>query len=291
MDDADAEAVLRRLVRPARAARRRVRRLDAEGPRDVHHQRDQDRRLPADAHGSDACIPLAVAYAVVGFGAAAYSPAKYGILTELLPPQQLVVANGWIEGTTVASIILGVAARRAADQPAVVDDAARLRPADASTPASTRAPEAAIIVIVRLLRHRRDLQPVHPGHRRRPPDAEPQPVLPDPRVRALRHAAVARQARPDLARDDDAVLGRRRDAAVHRAQVGGESRSASTCRRRRSCRASSRVGIAVGAVVAARYVSLRGAVDVLPIGVAMGLIVIAMIFVTRDAGRDRADDR
>ena len=51
--------------------------------------------------------PLA-AYAVVGFGAAAYSPAKYGILTELLPPQQLVIANGWIEGTTVASIILGV---------------------------------------------------------------------------------------------------------------------------------------------------------------------------------------
>ena len=40
-----------------------------------------------------------LAYAVVGLGAAAYSPAKYGILTELLPPQQLVVANGWIEGT------------------------------------------------------------------------------------------------------------------------------------------------------------------------------------------------
>src|SRR4030095_1561458 len=49
-----------------------------------------------------------VAYAVVGFGAAAYSPAKYGILTELLPPHQLVIANGWIEGTTVGSIILGV---------------------------------------------------------------------------------------------------------------------------------------------------------------------------------------
>ncbi len=46
-------------------------------------------------------------YAVVGLGAAAYSPAKYGILTELLPPQQLVAANGWIEGTTVGSIILG----------------------------------------------------------------------------------------------------------------------------------------------------------------------------------------
>jgi MFS family permease len=47
-------------------------------------------------------------YAVVGLGAAAYSPAKYGILTELLPPSQLVKANGWIEGLTIASIILGV---------------------------------------------------------------------------------------------------------------------------------------------------------------------------------------
>lgn len=48
-----------------------------------------------------------IAYAVVGFGAAAYSPAKYGILTELLPPEKLVAANGWIEGLTVSSIILG----------------------------------------------------------------------------------------------------------------------------------------------------------------------------------------
>jgi MFS transporter, LPLT family, lysophospholipid transporter len=49
-----------------------------------------------------------IAYAVVGLGAAAYSPAKYGILTELLPPSQLVKANGWIEGLTIASIILGI---------------------------------------------------------------------------------------------------------------------------------------------------------------------------------------
>ncbi|MFJ9449455.1 lysophospholipid transporter LplT [Herbaspirillum sp. NPDC101397] len=48
-----------------------------------------------------------IAYAVVGFGAAAYSPAKYGILTELLPPEKLVAANGWIEGLTVGSIIFG----------------------------------------------------------------------------------------------------------------------------------------------------------------------------------------
>jgi len=49
-----------------------------------------------------------LSYAIVGLGAAAYSPAKYGILTELLPPSQLVKANGWIEGLTVGSIILGV---------------------------------------------------------------------------------------------------------------------------------------------------------------------------------------
>lgn len=48
-----------------------------------------------------------LAYGIVGLGAAAYSPAKYGILTELLPPEKLVKANGWIEGLTVASIILG----------------------------------------------------------------------------------------------------------------------------------------------------------------------------------------
>jgi MFS transporter, LPLT family, lysophospholipid transporter len=49
-----------------------------------------------------------MAYAIVGLGAAAYSPAKYGILTELLPPSQLVKANGWIEGLTIGSIIMGV---------------------------------------------------------------------------------------------------------------------------------------------------------------------------------------
>ena len=49
-----------------------------------------------------------MAYAIVGLGAASYSPAKYGILTELLPSSQLVKANGWIEGLTIGSIILGV---------------------------------------------------------------------------------------------------------------------------------------------------------------------------------------
>jgi len=47
------------------------------------------------------------AYTLVGIGAAAYSPAKYGIVTEMLPPEQLVKGNSWIEGLTVLSIILG----------------------------------------------------------------------------------------------------------------------------------------------------------------------------------------
>lgn len=48
-----------------------------------------------------------LAYAIVGFGAAAYSPAKYGLVTEYLPPEKLVEANGWLEGATVFAIILG----------------------------------------------------------------------------------------------------------------------------------------------------------------------------------------
>lgn len=52
-------------------------------------------------------MPPLYAYGIVGIGAAAYSPAKYGILTELLPPKKLVSANGWMEGSTVIAIILG----------------------------------------------------------------------------------------------------------------------------------------------------------------------------------------
>ena len=52
-------------------------------------------------------VPPLFAYAIVGIGAAAYSPAKYGILTEMLPSNQLIKANAWVEGTTVSAIILG----------------------------------------------------------------------------------------------------------------------------------------------------------------------------------------
>ena len=63
-----------------------------------------------------------IAYAVVGLGAAAYSPAKYGILTEYLPHRLLVVANGWIEGLTVGAIILGVVIGGTLINPAIAQD-------------------------------------------------------------------------------------------------------------------------------------------------------------------------
>ena len=48
-----------------------------------------------------------LAMTVVGVGAAAYAPAKYGLVTELVPARGLVAANGWIEVTTVCAVVLG----------------------------------------------------------------------------------------------------------------------------------------------------------------------------------------
>jgi LPLT family lysophospholipid transporter-like MFS transporter len=48
-----------------------------------------------------------LAYAMIGAGAAAYSPAKYGILPELVDESELVKANGWIEGSTILAILSG----------------------------------------------------------------------------------------------------------------------------------------------------------------------------------------
>src|SRR5436853_2533552 len=87
------------------------------------------------------------AYAVVGLGAAAYSPAKYGILTELLPPHQLVVANGWIEGTTVGSIILGVLLGGTLITPRIAEMLLGFDIPMVDTGIDT-APEAAIAVII-----------------------------------------------------------------------------------------------------------------------------------------------
>jgi LPLT family lysophospholipid transporter-like MFS transporter len=108
-----------------------------------------------------------LAYAVVGLGAAAYSPAKYGILTELLPPSQLVKGNGWIEGLTVGSIILGVVLGGQLIGPKLSGRAAGPGSALIDTTVDTP-PEAAIASIVFLYGvDRHGVQPVHPAHRPR----------------------------------------------------------------------------------------------------------------------------
>lgn len=48
-----------------------------------------------------------IAYVLTGIGAAVYSPAKYGILTQLCGTEQLVKANGLMEGSTIVAILLG----------------------------------------------------------------------------------------------------------------------------------------------------------------------------------------
>ena len=48
-----------------------------------------------------------IAIAVVGFGAAIYAPAKYGLMTEILPSEALVRANSYLESVTVAAVIVG----------------------------------------------------------------------------------------------------------------------------------------------------------------------------------------
>ncbi len=71
--------------------------------------------LAANGVKALACAAMALglapllAFALAGMGAAVYSPAKYGLVTELSPPAQLVHANGWLEVSTVGAIILGTA--------------------------------------------------------------------------------------------------------------------------------------------------------------------------------------
>lgn len=53
-------------------------------------------------------ISPVLSYAMVGIGATIYSPAKYGILTQFFHADKLVKANSWLEGSTIAAILLGV---------------------------------------------------------------------------------------------------------------------------------------------------------------------------------------
>jgi len=219
---------------------------------------------------------IVLAYAVVGLGAAAYSPAKYGILTELLPPEQLVVANGWIEGLTVASIVLGVllggllisdrssAFLLALDLPLI--------PEFINT-----APEAAVVVIafVYVIAACFNLAIPDTGARYARQERNPVRLFLD-FAHCFRTLWADKLGQISLA---VTTLFWGAGATLQLLVLRWAEQSLNLPLSAGAVlQGVSAVGIAIGAVVAARIVPLKKAVRVLPFGVAMGIVVIAMVF-------------
>ena len=218
-----------------------------------------------------------LAYAVVGLGAAAYSPAKYGILTELLPPEKLVVANGWIEGLTVGSIIMGFVVGGLLVSPQI---AAALLSLDAPmVDTHIDSPgEAAIGVIMffYLVASAINLYIPDTGARYAKQETKPWRLLADfghcvatlwkdklgqisLAVTTLFWGAGA-TLQFIILKWSEQILGLRLDqGAILQAVVA--------------------IGIAAGAVLAAARVSLRRSLRVLPVGVGMGVIVASLAFI------------
>ena len=220
-----------------------------------------------------------VAYAVVGLGAAAYSPAKYGILTELLPARQLVVANGWIEGTTVASIVFGwllggllisgpiSSALLAIDIPRI--------DTGIQTP-----PQAAIAVIMGTYGIAALFNWYIPntGVHHRTPSKNPLFL-----IREFGHCC-ALLWRDKLGQISLATTTLFWGAGATLQFIVIDWAASHLCynlSRAAYLQGVVAIGIGLGAVAAARFVSLRNAVKVLPLGVAMGIGVIAMIYVLK----------
>jgi LPLT family lysophospholipid transporter-like MFS transporter len=218
-----------------------------------------------------------MAYAIVGLGAAAYSPAKYGILTELLPSSQLVKANGWIEGLTIASIILGVLLGGQLVGHAV---ASRLLTFDLpliETGIDT-APEAAIsvLIFVYVLAAWFNTRIPSTGVEMRPIPRNPLELLPD------FWTCNARLWRDKLGQISLAtttlfwgVSGNLRYIVLAwaAAALGYSVTQASTLV------GVVAIGTAVGAVVASLRMRLDMATSVIPMGIGMGLLVILLNFI------------
>ena len=218
-----------------------------------------------------------VAYALVGLGAAAYSPAKYGILTELLPPQQLVVANGWIEGTTVGSIILGTVLGGVLISPHIATMLLQFDMPYMDTGVDTP-PQAAISIVMAVYLVAAIFNWFIPdtGVDHRIPSKNPLYL-----VREFAHC-VSLLWRDRLGQISLATttLFWGAGATLQFIVIEWASRVLGLdLSRAFYMMGVVAIGIALGAVLAARLVSLRGAVRVLPIGALMGLVVIAMIFV------------
>jgi len=217
------------------------------------------------------------AYAVVGLGAAAYSPAKYGILTEYLPHQKLVIANGWIEGLTVASIILGTVLGGA-----LVSEAVSQRLLGIDLPLSgigiDTGPEAAVALIAfcYVIAAVINLYIPNTGVDHRAPSKNPL-FLVHEFAHCVRLLWTDKLGQVSLATTTlfwgaGATL---QFIVLKWAEVAlGYTLSQAT-----ALQGISAVGIAAGAVIAARSVPLNRAAGIVPVGIAMGLVVILLIFV------------
>jgi LPLT family lysophospholipid transporter-like MFS transporter len=217
-----------------------------------------------------------LSYAVVGLGAAAYSPAKYGILTELLPPSQLVKANGWIEGLTIASIILGVLLGGQLIGPRIAPMLLGFDFPMLDTGIDS-GPEAAIASMV-------SLYIVAALFNLRIPRTEA-PLLPMDRPFAL--VADFSQCNARLWADKLGQISLATTTLFW--GVSGNLRYivlawAAAALHYNTTQASSLVGVvavgtAVGAIVASVWMKLDRATNVIPLGIGMGLLVIGMNFI------------
>ena len=219
-----------------------------------------------------------LAYAVVGLGAAAYSPAKYGILTELLPPEKLVAANGWIEGTTVGSIILGTVLGGALISPMISAGLLSFDLPHINTGIDTPA-ESAIIVIAAVygLAALFNLRIPDTGARYAHQERNPLKLMVD-FAHCLRVLWRDKLGQISLA---VTTLFWGAGATLQfivlkwaEVQLGMPLSKAAVLQ------GVVAIGIAVGAIVAARFVPLRGSLRVLPVGVGMGVMVPMMTMIT-----------
>jgi len=222
--------------------------------------------------------PLA-SYAVVGLGAAAYSPAKYGILTEYLPHKQLVVANGWIEGLTVASIILGTMLGGVLLHANVSGVLLHFDFPFIDTGVDTPAEAAiAIIVVVYAVAALFNLEVPRTGVTLKHLPADPLQTLGD-FGRCVRYLWRDRLGQISLA-VTTLFWGA---GATLQFIVIEWARSALNFDLSKAAilQGVTAVGIAIGAVLASAWISLDRAVRVIPLGIAMGIVVIVMIFVNQ----------
>jgi MFS family permease len=220
---------------------------------------------------------ILLAYAVVGLGAAAYSPAKYGLLTELLPPEQLVIANGWIEGLTVASIVIGTLLGGMLIGPKISGILLSVDMPVIETSINSP-PEAAIVVIAGIYVVAALFNLAIPDTGARYPHQDHGPV----RLLVDFSRCFVTLWRDKLGQISLAVttLFWGAGATLQFIVLKWAERSLNLpLDRGAMLQGVSALGIALGAVLAARLIPLKRAVQVLPFGIAMGITVILLIWI------------